>query len=180
MILDVGCGDAPRGDVNVDLFINQTPHIWRPHVIDAKKIPNFMRADAEHLPFRDGMFETVYCCDLIEHFVNPTKCFLELWRVSKRTVLIWVPCNIWSVFFDFVFRGRAGWVRKYHKRQFTTKSLLKIIPFNPVRNAMVTVKLKYVAFADAVLWQKPNYESKLKVPVPFKIEMVVEKNEKMD
>ena len=87
MNLDVGCGDDPRGDVNVDLFVGQTPHIRRAHVIDAKKIPNFVRADALHLPFREGVFETVFCCDLIEHFENPTECFKELWRVSKKTCI---------------------------------------------------------------------------------------------
>ena len=177
MNLDVGCGDDPRGDVNVDLFIGQTPHIRRPHKIDAKRIPNFVRADAEHLPFREDVFETVFCCDVIEHFEEPDRCFRELWRVSSKTIIVWVPCNIWYILYDFVFRGWAKWANEYHKHRFSTKSLLKILPFNPVKDALVTVKLKYVAFADAVLWHKPNYERRLKIPVPFKIEMVVQKIE---
>lgn len=78
LILDVGSGRYPnnpihisRGQVNID--IDKT----NPHV------PNFIRADAHHLPFRGGMFEKVFFYDVIEHVENPCQCLREIRRVLQ-------------------------------------------------------------------------------------------------
>jgi ubiquinone/menaquinone biosynthesis C-methylase UbiE len=94
MRLDVGCGNNPTGNVNVDLFMNEkTLHLdsYKNRFIDAKRILNPVKADANHLPFRDNTFEEVYCGHVLEHLENPTKGLLELIRVTKGKLIVVLP-----------------------------------------------------------------------------------------
>jgi hypothetical protein len=87
-IVDVGCGHRPHGDVNVDLFPEPTPHrcvdqrINDDVALHVHEIPNFIKADAGHLPFRDNAFKSSYSWHLIEHLVDPEAFLRELMRVS--------------------------------------------------------------------------------------------------
>jgi len=74
MILDVGCGNKPRGDINID-FVKQT-------------VPNFIRADALNLPFRDNVFSHARSYHVIEHVGNPLKMISELKRVASAVEII--------------------------------------------------------------------------------------------
>ena len=70
MILDVGCGPKPRGDVNVDCFKRgfnpQTGNQRQGDYINPEKIRNFVVADAQHLPFMDDCFNVVFSSHTIE------------------------------------------------------------------------------------------------------------------
>lgn len=87
-ILDVGCGHRPQGDVNVDLFPEPTVHRCADQRVNddvglhVHEIPNFIKADACHLPFRDNAFKSSYTWHLIEHLVDPEAFLRELMRVS--------------------------------------------------------------------------------------------------
>ncbi len=70
-ILDVGCGDRPKGDVNVDLFFYM-------------KCENFIVAEAHHLPFKNSVFEIVYSKHCLEHLKNPLNFFKEAKRILKN------------------------------------------------------------------------------------------------
>jgi 2-polyprenyl-3-methyl-5-hydroxy-6-metoxy-1,4-benzoquinol methylase len=76
--LDIGCGAGPRfttverAGISVDL---QKPE---------KPPQNFVRASAEALPFREGVFKCVTMFDVIEHVENPTRCVRESHRVLKE------------------------------------------------------------------------------------------------
>lgn len=88
MILDVGCGHNPQGDVNVDLFLYSNVH----RVGDLKEIPNLVCADCHFLPFKDGSFKIVFCSHLLEHKgVQLVPLCKELLRVAKNKVIIQVP-----------------------------------------------------------------------------------------
>lgn len=91
--LDVGCGDHPRGDVNVDRYLCENPEVeqYKIRHVDVKAIPNFVRADAHHLPFRDHAFSRVYCFDVIEHVLDPHRLMKELIRVCHGEVEIRAP-----------------------------------------------------------------------------------------
>lgn len=92
MILDIGCGDSPQGDVNVDLFINPTAHRGMyASPLNTKTIPNLVKADAHHLPFKDGSFYKVYSSHTIEHVENPFQMLKEMVRVSKREIEVVCP-----------------------------------------------------------------------------------------
>ena len=102
-VLDVGCGLHPRGDVNVDLYIDsrhrRTGH--GPH-IDVDNTPNFVQADATNMyMFNDRQFEVVRCYHLMEHIPPPPAkpcCWdllRELWRVCDYHLTVEVPTRYW-------------------------------------------------------------------------------------
>ena len=88
MILDVGCGKAAVGDVNLD--------------IKKQQVPDFVQADAQHLPFVDNAFDRVVSTHCIEHVDSPTKAILEMLRVTKDSVEIYTPWHNRFVFFDLL------------------------------------------------------------------------------
>ena len=74
-VLDVGCGDRPTGDVNLDRFYYGK---WN----------NFVIGEAHHLPFKNNVFDKVYSKHCLEHFENPLKFFKEAKRVLKNGGLL--------------------------------------------------------------------------------------------
>ena len=86
--LDVGCGSAPRGDVNCDRFFKYGS---REIPFNPKQIKNFVFCDASCLPFRKNSFKTVYASHILEHLDEPLKALREWRRVSKCKVIIAVP-----------------------------------------------------------------------------------------
>ena len=86
-ILDVGCGSQPRGDVNCDLFLGKSPHTK----YTIKKCGNFVRCNAEWLPFRDNSFPIVYASHLMEHLSHPFNFLKEAKRVASKIVYLQVP-----------------------------------------------------------------------------------------
>lgn len=62
--------------------------------IDLYDIPNFVRGDAHHLPFKDKSFDTVCLAEILEHVRDPVRVLSEARRVGKL-VLITVP-NEWE------------------------------------------------------------------------------------
>lgn len=101
VVLDVGSGDKPfwRADVIVDKFRedNQQRHSGE-IIYDKNKI--FIEADVEKLPFKDKVFDFVFCSHLLEHVQNPDKAILELVRVAKRGY-IEVPNGIYDILKPF-------------------------------------------------------------------------------
>jgi ubiquinone/menaquinone biosynthesis C-methylase UbiE len=78
--LDVGCGQAQRGDVNVDV-----------HRVMRRPGTDFIVASASNLPFKSRVFESVYCYHVLEHLENPFAALKELIRVSFYYVECAVP-----------------------------------------------------------------------------------------
>lgn len=90
-VLDVGCGNYPRGHVNVDAYTEATYHRssdWRP--INTEGLI-FVKASGEALPFKDNTFDLVFSNAVMEHVNNPTLFLKECYRVSKNVVKIRVP-----------------------------------------------------------------------------------------
>lgn len=86
--LDVGCGNNPRGDVNVDCFPNRRDQCvigW-----DTKKVRNFVLADCEYLPFQDAVFKKIFAIHVLEHLKNPPQALKE-WKRVGEIVVIRVP-----------------------------------------------------------------------------------------
>ena len=78
--LDVGSGHNPRCDVNVDISS-----------IYADYSPNFIKADACHLPLRRKSFVETTCFHVIEHTQNPLLLIRELIRFTEGVVTIKTP-----------------------------------------------------------------------------------------
>lgn len=58
--------------------------------IDLYDIPNFVRSNAETLPFEDKRFDTAILAEILEHVEDPIKALKEAKRVAKR-VIVTVP-----------------------------------------------------------------------------------------
>jgi len=89
LLLDVGCGIYPKGDVNCDLFID--PISRDVGMIDPQIIPNFILCDAQHLPFRNDTFNKVLCFHVIEHVNDPILLLKELIRVTNDKINLKCP-----------------------------------------------------------------------------------------
>jgi len=94
MILDVGCGDKPKGDVNCDLFTMGSLHFAdeKHGLINPKQIPNFVNCDAHYMPFRSNSFDVVIGSHILEHCKHPYDVLKEFRRVTLRKIIIEVPC----------------------------------------------------------------------------------------
>jgi SAM-dependent methyltransferase len=75
--LDAGCGHKKLGTINVDLNKSTKPDIV---------------CSINNLPFRENLFNIVFCHEVLEHKgVKPRRALQELLRVSKQFVDITVP-----------------------------------------------------------------------------------------
>ncbi len=110
MILDVGCGNLPHGEVNVDLFIKHSIHRKVADLdttIKVAQTPNFVCANAESLPFATNSFSTVFSKATLEHVNNPVEMLREMLRVSSKRVIFIVPHR---------YLRDGGWLRyKQHE-----------------------------------------------------------------
>lgn len=86
-VLDIGCGSnksyifRPYSKANIFLDI-ESP---------SKKIENFIVGDISHTPFRDTVFEEVYCSHVLEHINNPLDALRELIRICDGVLTVKVP-----------------------------------------------------------------------------------------
>lgn len=123
--LDVGCGNNPQGDINIDLFPKGNIHRSFQKMIHCK---NFVKADAHCLPFRSEAFEQVFCNHLLEHKgIRYREVIKEMLRVGGR-VTVEVPTILHKWTFSVT-----------HGRVFTTRSLGQVFrphkyTIQPVRN----------------------------------------------
>ena len=136
--LDVGCGDLPKGDVNIDLFTGISPHFYnKPRFIKVSTIPNFIKADCNCLPFRDNVFDESVARHLIEHKgVKPIRTIKEMLRVTKGKVRIIVPHR---------YAETIGKLVKWdmHQTSFNLKSLTKLLRR---MGLAFEIKVKYQGF----------------------------------
>lgn len=99
-ILDVGCGDKQLKDclskrvryVGVDIYGD--PEI------------RFDLSMAEKLPLEDGSFDLVYCADVLEHLENIHFIIDELFRISRKYIIMVLPNPYRLGTLYTVFRGR--------------------------------------------------------------------------
>lgn len=135
-MLDVGCGAFPQGDVNVDFDI-QTAFHHRSYVLNskvAKAMPNFVLADAYHLPFPNKTFSRTKCFHTLEHVKHPLKLIKELIRVTRGIVIIKCPHRYWRPqreshvqYFNVKWFAQA--LRGYIHRAQTRWQTYRNIPF---------------------------------------------------
>lgn len=90
-LLDLGCGGQPYRDllnhveryIGLDLPPNGQVDVW---------------GDGMALPFRDGVFDTVLCNEVLEHVPEPSKLMGEVARVLKpEGVLLLTTPQTWGL-----------------------------------------------------------------------------------
>ena len=101
MILDVGCGGRPRGDINVDTDPNSDANII---------------ASAEHLPFRDNSFDAVLFRGLLHHLKDPEAACREMTRVVRTVIIGEEPSKFNpGVYFDPSHTFKGFWKHQIEK-----------------------------------------------------------------
>ncbi|MBN2259970.1 MAG: methyltransferase domain-containing protein [Clostridiales bacterium] len=89
--LDAGCGTNPKGDVNLDFLVKNSPHRQN-KTINTHEIKNFILGDINHLPFRDKTFTESVCNHVLEHKgVKPNTAIEELIRCTTKKITITCP-----------------------------------------------------------------------------------------
>jgi ubiquinone/menaquinone biosynthesis C-methylase UbiE len=93
-ILDAGCGTGKLAS----FWLNEGYDVLGVDISDGalaitkNKGVRVTKADIlKGLPFEDNSFDLVYSDGLLEHFVDPEPILTELFRVSKKYVLTFVP-----------------------------------------------------------------------------------------
>ena len=128
MILDVGCGEHPHGDVNLDLgkriLASDSGPYGKANIY----------ASVYNLPFIDNSFEVVHFVGLLHHLDNPVKAWNEIVRVAKDIIVGEEPSK---------FNIRA-YLDKYHVYHgFWKRQLRKDLP------------AQYSRCESALLFQQP-------------------------
>src|SRR5882724_5131713 len=90
--LDVGCG----GGLLAEEFARLGPSVTgidpsrssllaaRKHAANSGLTIKYLAGRGESLPFADESYDIVFCCDVLEHVVNPDKAIAEIARVLKQ------------------------------------------------------------------------------------------------
>jgi len=88
-------------------------------------------ANAENLPFRDGSFDMVFSCDMLEHVPanRRIKVVSEMVRVAKRKVVLVFPCGQGALTGDRLLnrmcrtfgRKAPGWLAEHLDLDFPTR-----------------------------------------------------------
>jgi len=108
LCLDIGCGENPIYDSCIR--------------VDIKKCGD-IQASAEHLPFREASFNTVFCLDMIEHLTHPTQFLHETNRVlTENGKLVVTTPNKHSFLWKLIW---FGWTHTVSKRERFDKHMDK-------------------------------------------------------
>lgn len=94
LVLDVGCGFRPRGNINIDIARKWIPLMYeydKDKSFAIQKIPNFILASACNLPFKDKIFDKVISFSVLEHIPKPFQALSEIVRVCKAEANVYVP-----------------------------------------------------------------------------------------
>lgn len=93
IVLDVGCGTGLlfshiNGLVETIIGIDISPGILKAAMKIAKNMGgksaiNLLRADADYLPFKKGVFDKVFAITLLQNMPNPALTLSEITRVAK-------------------------------------------------------------------------------------------------
>jgi SAM-dependent methyltransferase len=107
MTLDAGCGGEggfiwevlnKGGSFPVGLDVNETAlKSTKSNVLVSKGV-SLVRGTVTNMPFRDGSFGQVLCCEVLEHVVDDDLAIAEISRVLKRAghAIITVPHTSWT------------------------------------------------------------------------------------
>lgn len=101
-VLDLGSGPGSF-DASTGPFIALRADLDRP----AAAAPNFVQADAAHLPFAHGTFDALISNHSLEHFEDLSSALAEIGRVLKPSGVLYIAVPDASTFCDRLYRWLA-------------------------------------------------------------------------
>jgi SAM-dependent methyltransferase len=140
-VLDVGCGngrhtiEAANWDCDIVALDLDREELRRGRYMfyadynegRLQGFAEFAKADAEHLPFRDGAFDKIIATEVLEHVMDDSRAIGELWRVLRPGGEIAVSCPhhrverlLWAVSWEY-WHSPGGHVRIYRRGELRTR-----------------------------------------------------------
>jgi len=136
VILDIGCGsgvqlmslniNSPKFIIGTDISLDALIYAKNKNITGSE----FVRCDAQHLPFKNHSIDKIICAEVIEHLNEPKLMIDETQRILKNngSIVITTPneISIWGIYeflWDVFGRGRN--YGETHLRFFSTNDLDK-------------------------------------------------------
>ena len=128
-VLDVGCGTGMPSDQLLSAFpsCRLTGVDLSPAMVERARArlagrAEVREADAERLPFHDGVFDLVVCNDSFHHYPDPDRAAFQMWRVLRKggaLVLgdVWQPAPARAVMNAWMPLSHEGDVRIYSETE---------------------------------------------------------------
>ncbi len=145
-ILDIGCGEGAK--INYFRKIESTKDIVGVDIAKdvLKGKTNRICADAQYLPFKSNIFDSVICSEVLEHLPTPELCVKEVHRVLKNKGVVFFPTPVLNIPFPIlipIFRKISGAKLKKgeHLHVFSANRLCNIID-----GPLEIVNIKYLSF----------------------------------
>jgi ubiquinone/menaquinone biosynthesis C-methylase UbiE len=134
IILDIGCGsgvqimalnvNSPKFLIGTDISLDALIYAKNKNITGSE----FVRCDAQHLPFKSHSIDKIICAEVIEHLNKPKLMIDETQRILKNngSIVITTPneISIWGVYeFMWDMFGRGRNYGETHLRFFSTSDL---------------------------------------------------------
>lgn len=128
-VLDVGCGTGMLSERLLGAFpsCRLTGVDLSPAMVERARArlagrAEIREADAERLPFHDGVFDLVVCNDSFHHYPDPDRAAFQMWRVLRKggaLVLgdVWQPAPARAVMNAWMPFSHEGDVRIYSEAE---------------------------------------------------------------
>ena len=135
IVLDIGCGESARGDINIDCYL-------------PKKLPkNFILANVEFLPIKNKSVDIVSSYYNLEHLINPALFISRASNVAKKKVEILTDNSDWIG--DFLFRilgsGRTFHDEHYYKwSQEYMRNLIKRLGYSQYEVSCLNLSKSFI------------------------------------
>jgi ubiquinone/menaquinone biosynthesis C-methylase UbiE len=155
--LDVGCGTGRHSLRIAEKGVEVVASDFSLRMLDALRLKarksgvfdriNLVLADAEHLPFKENIFDSLICAFAFDHFENPERATGEFSRVLKDDSLCVISVFNSYTLGDFQRRYRLG-----DKAPFRTENLPPVLVFEIGHSAsdIEKISLKYGFMAEDV------------------------------
>lgn len=102
-ILDIGCGETPKGKFNIDCYLPKT-------------IPkNFILANVENLPIKNKSVDVVTSYYNLEHLVSPADFLIRASQIARLKIEIVTDNSDWIGDFVFLIMGSG---RIFHDEHY--------------------------------------------------------------
>ncbi len=98
---------------------------FHPHI-------KLVKGSIYELPYKDNSWDLVLCTEVLEHLEDPEKALAELFRVSKKYILLSVPNEPWFMLGNFL-RGKnlSRWGNDIeHINHWTGQSFISFVKRN--------------------------------------------------
>ena len=158
-VLDLGCGD---GRLSEKISEKYGVKVHGVDVFDSgEKNIDFSLFDGKKIPFKNNSFDSVFIFDVLHHTKNPEDLLDEVFRVSKKSVIIKDHFyeNNFDLFllkiFDFLgnlfpysktpfnFKSKKEWKKMFKNFDYETiEWRAKVIPFITCPEIMFKIKVK--------------------------------------